>query len=381
MIRFVTCDGEIVDLLVRVALFKNHLKGKQLARHIYDCVIKRLGLELKELRTAMCDRANTNKSALNLLRKLDNCFVRDFYCCSHTLNNTGKAMFNSEYATFILSFRKAYNKIIQHKGKARRLISTRMGTTVKRGGGVRFFGDFEQIVQIVDFGLDNIITHICPQLKSEKASISSTEKLLETFGGDEHKGELGMAVLEGSAIADIAKVWCEACYSLEGNDPLIFVAHEIFKRIEESMKDDSELGRVARNLPLVIALLREAFDFMKQKVTDADEAHGEAKKEKKAKEEALAKLEAEKAAILNPTSSSGRVTSRTARSLSAQDFERVEELSSKVAEAKADVRREEKKRKKCNAKLKEAEKELKDWKDKFPHDGEEEEGPNLEEQL
>ena len=68
MLRTVLSNGEIFNLLVRCALFIKHLNAEELSRHIIDCLQGRLGINLRDWRTAMCDRAMTNKYSLKKLK-------------------------------------------------------------------------------------------------------------------------------------------------------------------------------------------------------------------------------------------------------------------------------------------------------------------------
>ena len=59
-----------------------------------------------------------------------------------------------------------------------------------------------------------------------------------------------MAILEGSAVADTNKSFCESCYVLEGDVPLVFTAAEVLQRIERSLDKefDSTNSRVNINI-------------------------------------------------------------------------------------------------------------------------------------
>ena len=115
----------------------------------------RLGLDMKDARVAMCDRASTNKKALDDLRSIHAVTIADFFCFSHTFSNVGKKMTDSKDSSFFSSFRKQWQAVIQYNGEARSLAKREFKTAVLVAGGVRFYVHYEQIVQIVDYGLDS----------------------------------------------------------------------------------------------------------------------------------------------------------------------------------------------------------------------------------
>ena len=165
MIRFVILDGKILDILVRVTLFKKSLTGNALARNIFDTITAKLVLKLEDVRVTMCDHASTNKSALNLLRQIHNVTIADFFCFSYTLNNTGKAMCDGKNATFISESRNMWQVVIQYPGKARGSAKEKFGCTVKKSGSARFYNKYEKIVHIVDHGCEKVLQEILPICK------------------------------------------------------------------------------------------------------------------------------------------------------------------------------------------------------------------------
>ena len=67
IIRVVTKEFKILELLVRCNLFKKKLDGIKLANHIVSTITSRLGKELKEWISSQQDRAATNKAAVNYI--------------------------------------------------------------------------------------------------------------------------------------------------------------------------------------------------------------------------------------------------------------------------------------------------------------------------
>lgn len=65
MIRVVTRQYHIYQLVVKVSIFEKNLKHEELANHLLTTLQLRLGLDLKDWVASMQDRAATNKAALN----------------------------------------------------------------------------------------------------------------------------------------------------------------------------------------------------------------------------------------------------------------------------------------------------------------------------
>ena len=88
IIRVVTRDYHIVELLVKCNLFKHKLNAKQLANHMLSTIIDRLGKDISDWIAGQQDRANTNKSALKEIEtNFPNVKISKNYCCSHTFSN------------------------------------------------------------------------------------------------------------------------------------------------------------------------------------------------------------------------------------------------------------------------------------------------------
>ena len=150
IIRVVTTDFEVLELLVKCNLFKHKLDGVQLANHIVSTIIERCGKELKDWVCAQQDRASTNKKALRLIEdKFANVKLAKNYCCSHTLSNAGKEMMGpTGSAKYAEHFRKLFQQIIQHPGKARDHTSRVFGEQVLDAGGVRFLLSISKFVKL-----------------------------------------------------------------------------------------------------------------------------------------------------------------------------------------------------------------------------------------
>ena len=142
-------------------------------------------------------------------------------------------MIGKKNSVYCELFRKYFQAVIQHPGKARDEATSVIGETVKDTGGVCFFRHFEQIMQLVSHGLDKVVEDIVLPSFNHGWSKESSKKLLERFHGEENIAHLGMAMLEGAAISDFCKPLCIACYSLEGDSPLILSAYEVLKNLDD----------------------------------------------------------------------------------------------------------------------------------------------------
>ena len=285
-LRFVTKEYHVVELLVKCSLFEEKLNGEKLGNHVVDTIVNRLGLELKKWLACQQDRASTNKGCLRLI--CEN--FRDAnpvcnYCCSHGLSNTGiRVVGKKGIAQHAESFRKQWQVIINHPGKARDKFKDVFGESVLTAGGVRFFVKFEQMCQLAKHGLENVVHDVVSWCVENKISEVSSQKLYDTFNTDTNgAAKLGMAIVEMAAIADGLKILCEACYTLEGDAQLILRAKSVFDRVRDKFVIEQEIQprlttAVDKALPMVrgveeifsnnLAAVRTQLAQIKESVTE-----------------------------------------------------------------------------------------------------------------
>ena len=246
IIRVVTMNFEILELLVKCNLFKQKLKGVELANHIVSTITERCAKDLKDWSCAQQDRASTNKNALKQIEsEFANVKISKNYCCSHSLSNSGKEMMGPKgSAKYAEHFRKLFQSIIHYPGKAREQASRVFGEQVLEAGGVRFCVKYEQICQIADQGVDKILEDVLPICKENKWSELSTQKIIEEFSTIEKSSDLGMAMVEIAAVADHGKIFAESCYTLEGDSDIILRGSAVFDRLEESIEGECHFTRV-----------------------------------------------------------------------------------------------------------------------------------------
>ena len=91
IIRVVTKDYHILELLVKCNLFSKKLNDIELGSHIESTITNRYGKSLKDWVAAQQDRASTNKGPLRAIEeKVTDVKVCKNYCCSHSLSNGDK---------------------------------------------------------------------------------------------------------------------------------------------------------------------------------------------------------------------------------------------------------------------------------------------------
>jgi len=276
--RGVTLEFEIVELLLHVELYKDSLSGNNLAANLAIAVEKN-DLEFEAMRTVQKDRAATNGKALNDMRAVQGGpDPTEFDCNSHTLSNTGSKLIEKDNAKYCESFRKKYQGIIQYPGNARSLAKQKYGEEVREAGGVRFCRHLEQVMQFHKFGLENVVIEIAIPCKDRKWSEKSAKKLIAAFGTEETKSDLAMAILESAVVSDVGLHLTIACYSLEGDDPLILSAFKtvlapLMLKMEVGFHLPSLLFAAEKSAALLEAALVPFQNRLMAAVTKLHEAH------------------------------------------------------------------------------------------------------------
>jgi hypothetical protein len=261
-------DWKIMELLVSVKLFKSGLNGQNLAANFLN-VLQSLPLDLKLWQFAVVDRAATNTKCIN-----DVCEHADVEanptrspCNSHSLCKPGEAL----QAPDAERFRQKWNQAIVNGGKAADHFKVVFGMKPKTGGGIRWYVKWEQIMEIHSIGIERIMEEIVPISLQREWSKASMESLVEIGT----KERLPKIAVEMAAVVDGGRVFCEATYSLEGDDPLILTAHIVIKRITNRIAElengeNIELVRVAcrKAAADIILLKRPLLDFLKRAQTE-----------------------------------------------------------------------------------------------------------------
>ena len=368
VIRVVTKDYHVLELLVQCNLFDKKLNGSELGNHIIKTIIDRCGKELKDLIAAQQDRASTNKGALNTIEeKIANVKICKNYCSSHTTSNSGKQMIGGKnsVAKYAEDFRQKFQKMIQYPGsKARKYTSKVFKEPVRDGSGVRFFVKFEQLAQMTEQGLDKIMSQVLPICKENGWSEESTKKMLIAYGTEEKAAHLGMAMIEIAAVVDYGKVFAETCYTLEGDSAVILRGSAVFKRLEDTIGRECELERVHKIVDDAFALIKSARDRVTLKMDMDVTVCNDAQNKVNTKKDSLETLLLDKNNIQGGTSSSGRRRQFTAR---ATNQDALEHINNQIIEAKVELRVLKKEHADLEKIKDEAIEELQKWTEKFPY--------------
>ena len=152
IIRIVTKHLQILELVVRIALFKEKIYANELSNHILKTISVTMGLCLKDWVAVQLDRTSTNKAAITRIKSIYvDAKPTSNYCASHGLNNCGKRFFDS--ARYAETFIKLWQPVVMFSGYARSLAASKFNEEVKTSGGIRFLAKLEQSFQIFKAGL------------------------------------------------------------------------------------------------------------------------------------------------------------------------------------------------------------------------------------
>ena len=119
VLRGVTHNLDIYELLISVKLFSKKLKGLNLANNLVQTFVGRFNLDLKDWLNSGQDRASTNKLAIKSIKESNEGFLKDANptrddCIPHTLNNCGKQLVNRCNAPYAHDFRKKFQSVVQY---------------------------------------------------------------------------------------------------------------------------------------------------------------------------------------------------------------------------------------------------------------------------
>lgn len=367
VVRVVTKDWNVIEILVRCGLYGKKLNSDELKSHVIDTITNQVGLKLKNWLSTHQDRAKTNTAAIRLVYEEEedaNPAKND--CCSHTISNAGKKTLGDDgKASYAERYRKMVQAIINHPGKARDRASEVMEETVKRSGGVRFFQKWEQIAQNHEFTPERVLSEIVQHCIDNQYSPESAMKMMREFDPTtEARANLGMAIVEIAAIAEGLKTFVEGCYTLEGDSCIILRALDVFKRMEAEIEAGFDTPGLEEAVARGVGLIEGVENEWLTKCREADEKLDHATETSSAAKAKVDELTAEKASLTSNTSRSGRSSNRTSR---ATNTDALDEVLEKLVETKIELR---------NAQ--DAEKVVKDesaavhtsfekWKEKFPH--------------
>ena len=364
ILRVVTKDLQIVEIVVRLALFEKKINSDALANHILKTIRVRLNLEVDNWMAVQLDRASTNKAAVRKLMATNlNINPSTNYCCSHGLNNVGKKF--SESCKYADMFRRHYQAIIQYQGKARDYATSLFQTSVVTSHGVRFFQKLEQILQCFNNGLkEKIIDDLVPYCLDNKVSEGSARILHNEFGTETKKAELAMAILESGIIVDVGLPFLKACYQLEGDSPLILSAYKIFNSLEIHINSTFMFKETQKAIPQILYLLTQAEAPFILQQTQKEQEKNNAQDVLNSSKDSLSHLLNQKSTLTqNGVSSRGRIRASSERNI---DTDAIQKINEDIAEARQKVRQSKIILKEKDDEVNSFKREYLAWKTKFP---------------
>jgi hypothetical protein len=265
MIRLVTHDLQIVQILVNLKLFKHGLTGENIANSMLHTIRKVLQLPPHDWRFAMMDRAASNIKAIKDIKRTTEYTPAFVPCCSHTLCKPGESFASRR----IDAIRKTWNTAIMFKGRASDTFKKVFNVSVRRAGGVRWWVQYEQMEQLDDVGLGNVMTQVVPECIRHKWSPESMKSLQKLASPE----RLPLATVELSAVVEAGLPFCQATYMLEGDDPLILTAYIVFQKLDRLVDNGFALPntrekckRAAAEIKRLKQPLIEAIDLIKEEI-------------------------------------------------------------------------------------------------------------------
>ena len=106
--------------------------------------------------------------------------------------------------------------------------------------------------------MKNIISDsFCLEGKCPEASAKS---LSDAFGTKKKQPYLSFAILESATVIDASMLLCKACYSLEGDSPLILSAYRVFDQVELRLESTTNFQKVSKVISHVSFLLNTVHD-------------------------------------------------------------------------------------------------------------------------
>ena len=238
---------------------------------------------------------------------------------SHTYNNAGNELVSLTHASHCHLFRKRFQAVIQYKGGARDIASNAFGCAVKDSGGVRFFRQYEQIVQLNRYGLDKVLQDIVKPSHIKKFSKESCKSILKDFDGNRNKAKLAMAMIETAAVSNAGHPFCKACYTLEGDSPLILSAQQEMNKLDNILdKESFPLPSVDMVVEKVARLFQEVHSYFGDELVAVEEKYKSIQQHVQSLENKLRDLVGQQSRSQNNVSSRGRVSARTERAVDTQ---------------------------------------------------------------
>ena len=222
---------KVVEFLAGLNMYDESPDGEGTAASLLK-FMERFNLDRSKWQYVMMDGCAVNTAAINLVASLcGNINVKRIRCLSHLLSLVGKKM----ESTLLKKLMK-YLSYMKQSPKCRALFTTLFREALLGSGSIRWYADYEFIVQISKVGLDGILdfTRTCNNKGWAKKSSTKLLKMFENDGGDTVGDETKAKVIVAAhAIAWAGEIFCKSCYILEGNSNLIFSADAVLSKADD----------------------------------------------------------------------------------------------------------------------------------------------------
>jgi hypothetical protein len=225
IVRQVTKDWQIVDLLADVALLDKSPTGERHS-HEMEKSFEKMQCEWGNWRASMQDGCPVNNKSTNLLQERHS-DAKPFRarCSPHTGSNACKKTHTPELDKFMCDWRAVH----MHAGNARMHFSETFQKPVKYGQGVRWHLEYEQIDQVNEIGVEQCVEH-AEWCVRNKCSEKSAAKLVQKCKDPKF---LAATIMQAAAVRDGCRLLVTMTYNLEGSQPLMLVAEDTFKDLDE----------------------------------------------------------------------------------------------------------------------------------------------------
>ncbi|XP_065892612.1 uncharacterized protein [Dysidea avara] len=223
VVRFVTCEWNIEQRLIKVQLLSKSLKGEEIARELIHTLSTEYSIGTDNLLAAMRDRAASNGVAMRTVKVLYPNLV-DIGCFSHTIDRVGENF----HTPILHEFGIAWVSMFSHSPKTKLLWKELTGKQMISYSPTRWWSRWEVYYQVmVHFG------DVEPFLKNNEDLPSATRTKLLSFFTDDKKDKLQV---ELAAVIDYGEEFVKTTYKLEGDGPLVFTCYEIIDALQIAIK-------------------------------------------------------------------------------------------------------------------------------------------------
>jgi len=243
VLRFVTADLQVHQLLVSVRTYERAMKADGLAAALASVLIDQLAIPTARVFGIVHDRAAVNSKAVNSLRTILFKQTLDLACLSHTLNNCGEQLQAPLLNAFFLDWTGAFSFSAVVAGEWRSLAGTSMPTHSR----TRWWSAFELLHYLFKNWTTVNAFLAVPDVKS--AHLDRVRQMRANVQ------DWRLLHIQLAAFVDFGLPFTQATYALEGDGPLLFVAHEWLQQVQAiaTASDDVLRATVLLNAQQTVA--------------------------------------------------------------------------------------------------------------------------------